>query len=385
MDDLTRAAQQLLDRPELAPPPIEFVERRAQRHQRRVRTGIATGVSALALVLVLVVALVAHDPTERRKIVTTEPTTVAPPPTAPAQTLRSHSFTRGDFDVTEYTVVGTSKDSPISFAVTRGQVWLANGNHLFRFDMARGDLSPVLTAGDLITAVDASADAVYVLESTFVNVGVAEVRVVAVDAGTGEVRWRSVGSISDAPSSLATDGNTLWVGRAHEHGGELQRLDPRTGRVLQRLEVPSAPGSIVATPTRLWIGNYRALDRVDLVPTPVVTHFEFADSFEVQAADSTGVWGMQQSGDHEDPSFFRRVGNDGRVLAILPCNALSLRREGAWCARAGTPSATVSLIDPRTGAVDASGAVQVGVVRDVDGVGWSVDGYRGVIVRITRR
>jgi hypothetical protein len=141
---------------------------------------------------------------------------------------------------------------------------------------------------------------------------------------------------------------------------------------------------MVATPEKVWLGGYRHLTRVDLGPTPAVTTFEFADSFEVTAADAAHVWGVQLSGDHEEPSFFRRVSNDGEVRATLPCQSLALAGAEAWC----VTSSSVSLVDPVDGDTVAAGHPRADLgldsVQDVDGAGWG-GAYNGVLVRLTRR
>jgi hypothetical protein len=274
MDDLARAAQRLLDRPELAPPPIEFVERSARRRQRRVRTGIATGVVALVTALVLVVALVADDPGDKQNIIATQPSTSVPAPTATvspttaapaARPLPHTSYRAGDFDVTEYSFQLHPELGPGTLTLTPGAVWVGTGRTLVRVDAGTNDIDGTRELGGEIVELTSSPTTVYALVQRDTGRPV----VVAVDARTLAPRWQRAVSGQTQNVLIALGAGSLWV--AHPgtpNSGELLSLDPRSGATTSSTLFPVLPrNGMVVTSNTVWIGATDFVVRIDLGPT----------------------------------------------------------------------------------------------------------------------
>ena len=90
-----------------------------------------------------------------------------------------------------------------------------------------------------------------------------------VGAGSFSVRVGSPIRVGDAPNAIAVGGGGVWVS-AHPADGppyELVRLDPVTGEVVARIDVPALPswevggGGLLALPSGVWVTG--AIDRAD--------------------------------------------------------------------------------------------------------------------------
>jgi outer membrane protein assembly factor BamB len=78
----------------------------------------------------------------------------------------------------------------------------------------------------------------------------------AVDAGTGAIRWRSPALVANA-DSFAIVGHVIVTGYGFTAEPDyLFALDRRTGAILARLPVPSAPERIRMTGSTLTVRTY---------------------------------------------------------------------------------------------------------------------------------
>jgi hypothetical protein len=404
--DLRRSADRLVEDTELQPPPLAAVRQQARRYRRRVRARVI-GAGALPIAGVAVVAAFAvgdpdsSSPTQQVSVgpptttATPSSTETAPPTSAVAQPLlptRTESRV-GDLDVLQYTFKGVDLANG-DIAATADAIWFTDDNRLFRFDPEEERAAEIHRFVHGVQQLVANDDTVFAVTFKFVNVGVAQSRIIAIDSRTGATRW-STAAARDTPGGLSVAGSTLWAIGGGPSGPEAVGFDAASGTVTQRVPIPVG-GSLFATEHRLWIGGEGRLVRVDLGAAPSVTTIEVDGGFEPTAADEENVWGFQPGVDHTAPSFFYRRSADGEVLASFDCNALVLGRDGGWCTplleSASAPTDVeprITVVDPLTGAVLAAAPMEprelpfrLRAARD-GRAAWGIR-YDGTLLRFTR-
>ncbi|MCH9682575.1 MAG: glutaminyl-peptide cyclotransferase [Deltaproteobacteria bacterium] len=176
-------------------------------------------------------------------------------------------------------------------------LWIATGDSMKALDTERGEIVRTLpVAADAGTAFD--GEHLYQLSGTEIQ---------KVDVETGEV----VGTIP-APGKGRDAGLTwaegaLWVGQHRDR--TIHRIDPATGAITRTIESNRFVTGVTWTEGELWHGTWEGgtseLRRVDPGTGEVLERHEMPDKMVV-----TGL-----SSDRD--RFYCGAGSDGRVRAVL--------------------------------------------------------------------
>jgi len=177
------------------------------------------------------------------------------------------------------------------------RVWAAIGSRLVAFDPATGRLACTLElAADAGTAFDGK----YLYQ-------IAEARIDKIDPATGEV----VASI-DAPghgrdSGLAWAEGSLWVGQYRDR--KIHQVDPQTGDILRTIESNRFVTGVTWVDGELWHGTWEGdqseVRRIDPESGAVLERLEMPDG--------TGVSGLESDG---ADLFYCGGGASGKVRAV---------------------------------------------------------------------
>jgi glutamine cyclotransferase len=177
------------------------------------------------------------------------------------------------------------------------RVWAATGAKLVAFDPANGQ--PVRT-------LELAADAGTAFDGTYLY-QIAEARIDKIDPATGEV----VASI-DAPghgrdSGLAWAEGSLWVGQYRDR--KIHQIDPGTGKILRTIESNRFVTGVTWVDGELWHGTWDGdesdIRRVDPHSGAVLERLEMPPG--------TGVSGMESDG---AGLFYCGGGSSGTVRAV---------------------------------------------------------------------
>jgi streptogramin lyase len=141
---------------------------------------------------------------------------------------------------------------------------LAGPNTVAVIDPASGKVDAVIPVGDSPTAIAASSEAVWVLNS---NDGAGTIS--RIDPRARQVK--ATLSVPGTPRSLVAAGGALWVGT---NEGQLFRIDPASDLVDERTRLPNAgkssqftrdngAGWLTTGGGAVWAASFRAISRVD--------------------------------------------------------------------------------------------------------------------------
>ena len=176
-------------------------------------------------------------------------------------------------------------------------VWFASGDRLNAFDP---------TTGKTVRVIDVPADAGTAFDGRHLF-QIAEDRIQKIDPRTGHVLATIPAPGGCGDSGLAWAEGTLWVG---EHRGrKIHQIDPETGAVLRTIESNRVVTGVTWTDGELWHGTWEGdesdVRRVDPRTGEILERLEMPSGVGVSGLESDGV-----------DQFFCGGGSSGKVRTI---------------------------------------------------------------------
>jgi glutamine cyclotransferase len=176
------------------------------------------------------------------------------------------------------------------------QVWIAGGNKLSAFDPE---------SGKTLRTIDAAAHAGTAFDGQHLF-QIAENRIQKIDPGTGRV-LATIPAPGNSNSGLAWAEGTLWVGEYRER--KIHQINPETGALLRTIESNRFVTGVTWVEGELWHGTWEneASDvrRIDPATGEVLERLEMPPGTTVSGLESDG---------HDQ--FFCGGGSSGKVRAI---------------------------------------------------------------------
>jgi glutamine cyclotransferase len=177
------------------------------------------------------------------------------------------------------------------------RVWFASGDRLNSLDPQ---------SGEIVGAIDVAAHAGTAFDGKHLY-QIAEAVIRKIDPKTGEVLNTIPAPGNGGDSGLAWAEGTLWVGQ--HRGRKIHQVDPKTGAVLRTIESDRFVTGVTWVDGELWHGTWQdeASDvrRIDPATGEVLERLEMPIG--------TGVSGLESDGGER---FFCGGGNSGKVRAI---------------------------------------------------------------------
>ncbi len=176
-------------------------------------------------------------------------------------------------------------------------VWVATGARLLAIDPANGEVARTLErTGDAGTAFDGR----YLYQ-------IAESRIDKIDPATGDVLSTIPAPGAGADSGLAWADGSLWVGQYRAR--TIHRIDPDSGRILRTIESDRFVTGVSWVDGDLWHGTWEGetsdIRRVDPETGDVLERLELPSG--------TGVSGLESDG---GDLFYCGGGPTGKVRAV---------------------------------------------------------------------
>jgi glutamine cyclotransferase len=177
------------------------------------------------------------------------------------------------------------------------RVWFASGDKLNAFDPANGKM---------VRSVDVAAHAGTAFDGRYLF-QIAEDRIQKIDPETGRV-LATIPAPGGGDSGLAWAEGSLWVGQYRDR--KIHRIDPQTGAVLSTVTFNRFVTGVTWIDGELWHGTWEGdesdVRRVDPATGEVLEKLDMPPG--------VGVSGLESDGSDR---FFCGGGNDGKVRAIL--------------------------------------------------------------------
>jgi glutamine cyclotransferase len=177
------------------------------------------------------------------------------------------------------------------------RVWFASGDRVNALDPASGT---VLRSIDVAAHAGTAFDGRYLFQ-------IAEDRIQKIDPGTGDVIATIPAPGGGGDSGLAWAEGTLWVGQ--HRGRKIHQIDPETGAVLRTIESNRIVTGVTWVEGELWHGTWEGdesdLRRIDPRSGVVLETLEMPVG--------TGVSGLESDGGDQ---FFCGGGSSGKVRAV---------------------------------------------------------------------
>src|SRR2546422_4605397 len=160
------------------------------------------------------------------------------------------------------------------------QVWFASGDKLTAFDPASGE---VLRSIDVAAHAGTAFDGQHLFQ-------IAEDRIQKIDPKTGRVLATIPAPGGGGDSGLAWAEGTLWVGQ--HRGRKIHQVDPQTGAILRTIESNRVVTGVTWTDGELWHGTWEGdesdLRRVDPRTGQVLERLEMPPGVNVSGLESDG-------------------------------------------------------------------------------------------------
>ncbi|HMA32453.1 MAG TPA: glutamine cyclotransferase [Casimicrobiaceae bacterium] len=177
------------------------------------------------------------------------------------------------------------------------QVWFASGDRLNAFDPASGE---ALRSLDVAAHAGTAFDGQHLFQ-------IVEDRIRKIDPTSGRVLAEIPAPGGGADSGLAWAEGTLWVGQYRER--KIHQVDPETGAILRTLASNRFVTGVTWVDGELWHGTWEGdesdLRRVDPRTGEVLEQLEMPPGTAVSGLESDG-------GDR----FFCGGGNSGKIRAV---------------------------------------------------------------------
>ncbi len=177
------------------------------------------------------------------------------------------------------------------------RVWFASGDRLNTLDPQ---------SGEIVGAIDVAAHAGTAFDGKHLY-QIAEAVIRKIDPKTGEVLRTIPAPGNGGDSGLAWAEGTLWVGQ--HRGRKIHQVDPETGAVLRTIESDRFVTGVTWVDGELWHGTWQ--DEASDVRRIDPTTGEVLERLEMPVG--TGVSGLESDGGER---FFCGGGNSGKVRAI---------------------------------------------------------------------
>jgi len=176
------------------------------------------------------------------------------------------------------------------------RVWFAAGDKLNAFDP---------TSGNMVRSIDVAGDAGTAFDGQHLF-QIAEDRIQKIDPKTGRV-LATIPAPSGGNSGLAWAEGTLWVGQ--HRGRKIHQVDPQTGAILRTIESNRVVTGVTWIDGELWHGTWEGDDsdlrRVDSRTGKVLERLDMPPG--------VGVSGLESDGGDQ---FFCGGGSSGKVRAV---------------------------------------------------------------------
>ena len=190
------------------------------------------------------------------------------------------------------------------------QVWFASGDKLNAFDPA---------SGKMLRSIDVAADAGTAFDGQYLF-QLAENRIQKIDPQSGRVIATIPAPGSGSDSGLTWAEGTLWVGQYRDR--KIHQVDPQTGAILRTIESNRFVTGVTWIDGDLWHGTWES-DESDLRRIDPRTG-EVLESLEMPPG--AGISGLESDGGDQ---FFCGGGRSGKVRAIRRPKRGSARGSGA--------------------------------------------------------
>lgn len=176
-------------------------------------------------------------------------------------------------------------------------VWAATNQHLIAVDPAQGNITRTLPcAGDAGTAFDGR----YLYQIT-------EARIDKIDPETGKVLATIPAPAGGNDSGLTWAEGSLWVG--DYRGRKIHQIDPETGAVRRTIETNRFVTGVTWVDGELWHGTWEEdasdIRRIDPQSGTVLERLEMPNG--------TGVSGLESNG---ADLFYCGGGSSGKIRAV---------------------------------------------------------------------
>jgi glutamine cyclotransferase len=176
-------------------------------------------------------------------------------------------------------------------------VWFGAGDRLIAFDPGSGK---ALRSIDVAAHAGTAFDGEHLFQ-------IAEDRIQKIDPKTGRVLATIPAPGGGGDSGLAWSEGMLWVGQYRER--KIHQIDPHTGTVLRTIESNRFVTGVTWVDGELWHGTWEAdqseLRRVDPETGEVLERLEMPPGVQVSGLESDGV-----------DRFFCGGGSSGKVRAV---------------------------------------------------------------------
>ena len=176
-------------------------------------------------------------------------------------------------------------------------VWFASGDRLYAFDPA---------SGKMVRSINVAAHAGTAFDGQHLF-QIAEDRIQKIDPKTGRVLATIPAPGGGGDSGLAWAEGTLWVGQ--HRGRKIHQIDPQTGAILRTIESNRVVTGVTWIDGELWHGTWEGdesdLRRVDPRTGEVLERLEMPPG--------VGVSGLESDGGDQ---FFCGGGNSGKVRTV---------------------------------------------------------------------
>jgi glutamine cyclotransferase len=177
------------------------------------------------------------------------------------------------------------------------QVWFATGEKLLAID-------PV--SGNQVRSIDVAAHAGTAFDGTHLY-QIAEDRIQKIDPPTGRVLSTIPAPGAGGDSGLAWAEGSLWVGHARER--KIHQIDVETGAILRTIESDRFVTGVTWADGGLWHGTWEGQEsdirRIDPTTGKVLERIDMPPG--------TGVSGLESDGEDQ---FFCGGGNSGPVRVV---------------------------------------------------------------------